>query len=165
MRSYEERAKDFIQEIFPYFTQMNKYAVRRSVCQFNEEHHRKVIVSNGLTRIALITSDYVIKFDYNEEQVENFGGCEDELYFYAKAEREGFGYLFAKITKFTYEGQNFYIMPRIHGIGKTNDDAWWHMEQTEEDWCTDNGLYDLHCHNYGWRDGHVCIFDYGAQSV
>lgn len=164
MRNYEERAKDFIQEIYPYLESRTISATIRGVAKFNFEHHRKVVVKHGIARTALITSDYVIKFDTQNGQADRFGGCEDEIEFYNRAEQDGFGYLFAKVTKYTYNHYNFYIMPRIHGIGKYQyKDAWDFMTNKEYSWCYNNDLYDLHCYNYGFRDGHVCIIDYGAH--
>lgn len=161
---YETRAKRFIEQIFPEIEDFTDYeVVEQNVYSFNSKHNRHVIMDHGLTRIALITSDYVVKFDYDEYQVKRFGGCEEEIKFYELAERDGFEYLFAKITRFQYQGHYFYIMPRIEDIEKTDYDAWEYMNDEECDWCTDHGLFDLHCKNYGWRDGRVCIIDYGAH--
>jgi hypothetical protein len=163
MRSYEERAKDFIKEIFPYIAKnmQSPWYVREGVNKFNKKRSRNVKMRAGCARIALLTSDYVVKFDYDYEEVESIGGCANEAYMYDIAEREGFAYLFAKTTHVTYQNHDFYIMPLIEGVDDCNGSAWHHMTITEANWCHDHSVTDLHSGNYGFRDGHVCIFDYG----
>ena len=165
MRSYEERAKDFIKEVFPYIEYcMLPRDAKEAIQTFNATKHRKVIVSSGIARIALITSDYVVKYDYNPDEVAYVGGCEEEMRLYAIAKEEGFSYLFAEITRYEYCGRYFYIMPRIYGI---NPDSYYYandfMTQEEIDWCDEHDLSDLHCNNYGFRKGHVCIIDYACN--
>ena len=161
---YITRAKKFVQEIYPLIKNCrNEWDYAESVDEFNALKHRKVIFNHGLTRVALITSDYVVKFDWNQYQVETWGGCEDEISLYEEAEADGFAYLFAKITRYEYNNSRFYIMPRIHGIGRTFDDAWEYMTEREYNWCEDHGVHDLHNHNYGWRDDQICIIDYAAH--
>ena len=166
MRSYVERAKDFIQEIFPYLDgeMLDPYEVSDCVEIFNEERHRKVIMRHGIARIALITSDYVVKYDFDEEECECVGGCKAEVALYAEAVKDGFAYLFAEITHYAYKGHDFYIMPRIRGI---NGDSWSHADEfmTDEEnaWCDKYSLSDLHCNNYGFRNGKVCIVDYACH--
>lgn len=161
---YEVRAQKFIQELFPYLINCSAcYEFEGAVLNFMIDHpRRKISFDHGMTRVAFMTSDYVVKIDYSEENIAKFGGGEKEIEFYEMAEREGFDYLFAKISRYEYQGMTFYIMPRIRGIEKHWDDAWWYMTQEESDWCTDHHLYDLHSKNYGWRNGKVCIIDYGA---
>jgi hypothetical protein len=164
MSSYEVRAIRFIQQIFSYIADCHTVrSYRDAVLAFNLKHNRKVICNNGMTRVALITSDYVVKIDYCPENVERWGGGEQEVEFYQMASSEGYGYLFAKITPYHYKGHTFYIMPRVHGIGRKFDDADTYMTEEESDWCWEHDLYDLHNQNYGWKDGHVVIIDYGAN--
>lgn len=162
--TYEERAKKFIAQIYPLLKNAyNSHSSREAVVNsFNHWYHRNVKYAHGLTRYALITSDYVVKVDYDAHYVERYGGCEKELQFYAQAEADGFSYMFAKITLYQYEGVNFYIMPRIHGIGRHEYDADEYMTPEEYDWCLDHNLSDLHNGNYGWKDGHIVIIDYAA---
>lgn len=168
MRNYEERAKDFIKAIFPYISDFTDvYSVCDDVDTFNYDHNRKVRVNHGCARIALITSDYVVKFDFDEEEVEYVGGCDNEMELYAQAEADGFAYLFAKITEFAYNGRNFYIMPRIRGISEERNWKWFgdhFMTEEENAWCERHNLTDLHCNNYGFRNGHICIVDYGCRN-
>lgn len=167
---YITRAKNFIKQIYPMILadkNQGKYDYLEELMEgvelFNYQYHRKVIFNHGLTRVAFITSDYVVKFDYDDNQADIWGGCEDELGIYEQAEKDGFGYLFAKTTPYEYGQIRFYIMPRIKGIEKHFDDAWEFMTEEEEDWCLRHRLYDLHNQNYGWVKGRICIFDYAAH--
>lgn len=164
MRTYEERAKDFIKEAFPYLSGMNPSAVEEDMAIFNRANSRHVAVRHGIARIALITSDYVVKYDYDEDEVESVGGGEAEVRLYAHAMKEGFAYLFAKVTRYEYQGRKFYIMPRVRGIGR---DGWNYAEdymtEEEKDFCDRHDLCDLHCNNYGFRNGKVCIVDYACR--
>ena len=166
MRSYIERAKDFVRQIYPFIecAEFGMHEMIEQVELFNEQYNRKVVLRHGIARVALITSDYVVKYDYDPEEVSYVGGGEAEVAFYAIAKREGFAYLFAEITRFEYCGHLFYIMPRIRGI---NSDSWFHadhyMTQEEIDWCDRHRLSDLHCNNYGFRKGKVCIIDYACS--
>lgn len=164
MRSYEERAKDFIKEIYPLIENDNwwiDYAI--SVDVFNKNNNRKVLCFHGAARVALITSDYVVKIEYDENEVEDIGGCENEVELYEYAKREGFAYLFAAITPFQYKDRIFYIMPRIRNVGKYEEYADAYMTDDEIAFCDKYGVTDLHRNNYGMRNGHVCIVDYACR--
>ncbi len=160
MRNYEERAKDFIHQIFPYLVDCTHHEDREwAVTSFNMDYKRKVKYAHGISRYALITSDYVVKVDYATTR---WGDSEDEMEVYQEALADGFEYLFAKISRYTYNGCTFYIMPRIYGIGKYIYDADEYLTPSENDWVSDH-VCDLHNENYGWKNGHVVIFDYAAR--
>ena len=163
--NYEVRAQKFIQKIFPYIEEdmFNPYSVELAMDEFNERFHRNIKVHYGDARIAIITSDYVVKFDYDDETVEEIGGCENEVELYEQAVKDGFDYLFAKTSRYNYEGYSFYIMPRIYHIGEYRNlyhRANYYMTDKEKEWCEEHKLTDLHCNNYGFRKGKVCIVDY-----
>lgn len=161
MRSYEERAKDFLKRVYPIISQYltDPYKVEECMDKFNEKNNRDVVVGWGSARVALITSDYVIKWEYDADEVDFIGGFEDELNLYEEAKEDGFAYLFAEITPFEYRDFPFYIMPRIKGAEYAT--AWSYMTEKEKTWCRSHRLDDLHSGNFVFRDGHVCIFDYG----
>ena len=166
MRSYEERAKDFLKRVYPIISQYltDPFKVEDCMDKFNEKYNRDVVVCWGSARVALITSDYVIKWEYDTEEVDSIGGFEDELDLYEKAKKDGFAYLFAEITPFEYKDFPFYIMPRIERMDNEYGDydtAWDCMTREESDWCREHHLQDLHEGNFGERNGHICIFDYG----
>lgn len=161
--TYEVRAQKFIQRIAAYLQGAETIQdFDWAVCAYNHDHHTSVRLSHGMTRVALITSDYVVKIDWSPESIKTFGGCEKEMALYAEAEADGFAHLFAKITPFQYDGMTFYIMPLIRGIGRTSQDAWEYMTVEESDWCSNHNMYDLHYLNYGWKKDHIVLIDYGA---
>lgn len=164
MRSYIERAKDFIEQVYPYISECyNPWDMRNLIKNFNKTFDRKVIVSNGLSRIALITSDYVVKFDYDLDEVDNIGGCNNEVELYKTAKREGFAYMFAEITPYFYHNRMFYIMPRIRGIGSGRMYAENYMDYPERHFCERYHITDLHSNNYGFRNNKICLVDYACH--
>ena len=163
--SYEVRAQKFIREIFPFICGCEECEdYEFGMYNYLIEHPRRnVIFDHGMTRVVFITSDYVVKIDYSEKNIARFGGGEKEILFYETAENEGFGYLFAKISRYIYKGHTFYIMPRVNGISEDRwEDAWWYMTDEENQWCSQHGLFDLHAKNYGLVNGKVKIIDYGC---
>ena len=163
--SYEVRAQKFIQKVFPSIEDImnDPYEVEEVMQMFNHLNHRKVRVCFGDARIALITSDYVIKYTYDFECEEEIGGGDNEVELYAQAVKDGFEHLFAKVTRYNYKNISFYIMPRIEHIGEYRNlyhHADYYMADEEKDWCEEHHLTDLHCNNYGFRNGKVCIVDY-----
>lgn len=165
MRNYIERAKDFIKQVYPYICEcIHPWETGDRISEFNAEFNRKVVVKSGLARIALITSDYVVKYNYDPEEVRYIGGCENEMEIYAEAEREGVASLFAKITEFVYNGRHFYIMPRVRGIGSKKWYAEHYMTEDERLFCRKHRITDLHEYNYGFVRGHVCLVDYACHT-
>lgn len=163
--TYEIRAQKFIRAIAPYFVDCeNLFDFQHAIFDFMMDHPRRHIhYDHGMTRFAIITSDYVVKIDYSPENIKRFGGGEQEIAFYQMAEREGMAHLFAKISRYDFNGRRFYIMPKVTGIDEDRwEDAWYYMTAEECEWCEDHNLYDLHCKNYGIMNGKVKIFDYGA---
>lgn len=161
---YIVRAMKFIAAIAPYIEGCcDKWDYFRAVERFNHDHHRNVKVSNGATRVALITADYVIKFNYGD-RTRLFGGCRDEVRLYKQAEKDGYEYLFAKITAKVYNHKTYYIMPLVRGIGKYEDtEVTDFLRFDEVCWIRDHRLFDLHEYNYGFKNGRPIIIDYAAQ--
>lgn len=162
--SYEVRAQKFIQMLYPYIYNCRTYRdYERAVVAFNITYGRKVQMFHGATRISFVTSDYVVKINFEREDysLDRFGGCEEEIEVYEKAKKDGFEYLFAKIIRYHYH-INFYIMPRVYNIGKYDDDAYYHVSDEEFEWLYEH-VADLHCGNYGWKNGKIIIFDYAAD--
>jgi len=168
--AYYLRAQKFIAQIFPYIDGCgdnceNEYeyrdALRNAIKRFLRDHpNRKIDTKYGISRVALVTSDYVVKIDYNFES--DFGTSTDEIEAYKFARRSGYGKYFAEIMRYTFGGLDFYIMPRVRGIGRKEGDAWEYVPEDVSDFLNEY-FYDLHNHNYGWCDNHVVIFDYAAR--
>lgn len=162
MRSYIERAKDFIGQVFPYIQGLeDPWDVSDCIDHFNMVFNRKVSVQHGSARIALITSDYVIKYTWDFDEATTIGDGAVEVSIYSIAKKEGFDYLFAEITPFEYNGITFYIMPRISGVGKAKYcGAYRYMNEEERKFCDSIHLTDLHKNNFGFRNKKICIIDY-----
>lgn len=162
--SYEVRASKFVKLIAPFLCECNRVGeYMNAVEKFNIRYNRHVIVRFGLSRVALITSDYVIKIDYADTA---WGGCEKEYNNYQDAKRDGFGYLFAPITPVIVMGRVFWIMPRIRCIGgryNNDNDVYEYLTTEENDYLWDNEFGDLHSENYGWKNGHPVIVDYACR--
>ena len=166
MRTYVERAKYFIQQVDSFLSEGDLFSVEHEINAFNRFNHRSVRVRSGATRIALLTSDYVIKFDRAdacEYTVETFGNCEREYNFYQFAERSGFGYLFAPVTKVKGYHRNYYIMPFVRGIGRGDEYIGAYLNDDEVEFVEDY-LFDIYEYNYGFKNHKPCIIDYAACS-
>ena len=164
MKYYVIRARQFAALIYPFIR--NCVTVDDFECAveaFNATYHRNVRMAHGQTRIALITSDYVLKIDYGTRQ-RMWGGCEEECRGYQMAFNDGYGYLFAPISRVMVNEKVYYIMPKITRIGETYngyDDAYEKVNYEESNYLL-NHFHDLHCRNYGWKDGHPVIVDYAC---
>ena len=88
--------------------------LRHFVKKYNAAHSTDITIRGGMARKVLIGRDFVIKLDWDEENVFCYGGCEDEVKLYKIAKEEGFAHLFAEITHITINEYNFYIMPRLN---------------------------------------------------
>lgn len=129
---------------------------------YNEHHSRQLKWAHGVSRIAVIRSDYVIKF--NMEPQDGFedgraGDCMSEEAMYERAVADGFEYLLAKTTVHTVEGHTFSIMPRVNSVNNYNRNWWNYCTDEEQAWLNDN-INDLHEGNLGYRHGKVCVIDY-----
>lgn len=164
---YRVRACHFLETIYPILNGHwgSPTTCKRILNTYNIRHSRRILVGAGVARIAIVTSDYVIKFDYCKSEVERVGGCESEVKFYQFAKQKGFEYMFAEITPFEYMDRTFYIMPRVNGImreeGRYAEEFFYGAERDFLDYY----LNDLHDENYGWLNGSPVIFDYACNRL
>ena len=129
---------------------------------YNDTHSRKLTTSHGVSRFAVIRSDYVIKFDMvptGRFSDGSAGNCHTEEAVYARAVADGMDHLLAKTTVVEMEGHTISIMPRIGHVG--DDDRYYgdYCTQEEYQWLWEN-VNDLHEGNLGYRHGKVCVIDY-----
>lgn len=162
---YRTRAFHFLKSIFPYIQNnlFSDWDISRAVKLYVSDHpSRRVSFEEGSARFALITSDYVIKWDYDAECVAEIGGCEREAEVYKMACDAGYEYLFAETTLITYCGYTFSIMPRIKAIGpKCHKYTLKEMLSYDElNWIKSIGLIDFHDWNWGIRHNQPVIVDY-----
>lgn len=166
MRTYVERAEDFIKELLEYKgknTFQKDYGIRGTVGKYQTVHpRRRIEVSSGAARTAIITSDYVIKIDTGRPDM--YGGCEQEMKFYDYACDCGMEYLLAKPTLFKYKRMKFYIYPRakVHASMKRSRN--WYGELTYNEQSFVEEICDLHEGNVGFLHGKLCIIDYAMNN-
>ena len=162
---YEVRAKKFIQDFAPYLKGIrlshgNKYKVYDAVRRFNVDKKRNVKVASGASRIALITSDYVIKLDLGTTWA---GNCKSEMLEYLSAQQRGFEHLLAKITHYKYKNRNFYIMPKAtvaeNLTFRTQRKLFDSLSDEEREYLREN-IQDIHNANWGSLNGKFIVIDY-----
>ena len=117
--NYVVRAIKFMESFVPYMRQYP--TVEMAVRVFNVEKHRKVQCCHGAVRRVLVTSDYVVKWDYDHQNSKCFGGCRDEYKRYKKVKDSDYAYLFAEITPIKVKGRTYYVMPRVERLGADSD--------------------------------------------
>ena len=160
---YRVRARRFIISVLPYIedcmTDIDE--VQERIGEYNRDRSRKVEVIWGSARIALITSDYVVKWDYDDDCADELGGCYDEWLGYMQAKKEGFAYLLAETSLIVVDGHTFSIMPRIRAIGPKCHcgDIINYLTPEEYVWITKFNA-DIHHWNWGIRHGKACVIDY-----
>ena len=82
-----------------------------------------------------------------------------------KVVEEGFGYLFAETTPFTFNQYHFCIMPRIKGKTYCGWNGIYDFLTDEEADFIDDHFYDLHNENWKLVNGNPIIFDYAANNL
>ena len=162
---YEVRAKAFIKEFAPYLkgirvTRSNSYRIYDAVRRFNVDKKRNVKVASGASRIALITSDYVVKLDFGTTWA---GNSKTEMLGYQQAQKDGYEYLLAKISLYKCCNRSFFIMPRAR-VAETltwrgQKRLWDKLTEDERSYIRDN-FEDLHENNWGSLNGKLILIDY-----
>ena len=166
--TYEVRAMKFARILARMFEGCEtledfEWAIR----MYNNAHSRKLNYAHGVSRVAIIRADYVIKFDMiPQESFEDgrAGNCNSEEEIYERACEDGFEYLLAKTSVHTIEDLTFSIMPRVDHVGEWRRN--WYDTCTEEEieWL-ENNVCDLHEGNIGYRHGKVCVIDYAWDAT
>lgn len=162
--NYIMRATKFMEAFYPY---MRKYEIRQAIRLFNEKNHRMVRLCKGAVRYVLVTSDYVIKWDYNKQNSKCFGGCREEYHKYQEVKNDYFGYLFAEITPIKVKHRIFYVMPRVESLGIDHnqyiDEV---LEEEEIHYLYEEAcIGDIHDENWGYINGQPVIIDYACGSL
>ena len=162
---YEVRAKAFIKEFAHYLkgirvTRSNSYKIYDAVRRFNDDKKRNVKVASGASRIALITSDYVVKLDFGTTWA---GNSKTEMLGYQQAQKDGYEYLLAKISLYKCCNRSFFIMPRAR-VAETltwrgQKRLWDKLTEDERRYIHDN-FEDLHENNWGSLNGKLILIDY-----
>lgn len=161
--NYEVRAMKFAHTLVKLFDGcIDLGHFEDAIEMYNMTHTRQLKYANGVSRIAIIRSDYVIKFDYRPDHCwedGRAGNCTSEAEIYARAIRDGYEYLLAKTTVCTINGLTFSIMPKINDVGDWHRDWRNYCTADEKEWLSEN-LNDLHSGNVGYKNNKVCVIDY-----
>lgn len=165
--NYEARATRFIEstlvKLFDGCTDF--YDFKYALKHYNANHKRTLNWAHGVSRIAIIRNDYVVKVDYRPTgrwANGRAGNCESELEVYMQAVADGMEHLLAKTTVLHMNGLTFSIMPRINGIDDWSRDWTDHCTIEERIWLNDH-VHDLHDGNVGYRRNKVCVVDYAWE--
>lgn len=162
-KTYEERGMKFakfLAKLFQDCVYLRDFEY--VLTKYNYTHSRKLQWAHGVSRIAIMRADYVIKFDF--QPVGRWangqaGDCYSEEEVYDMAVADGMEYLFAKTTVNAEYGKTFSIMPRINGVNDYNKNWWNYCTHDECEWLEEH-VHDLHDGNVGYRHGKVCVIDY-----
>ena len=137
-KDYEARATRFIErtlvKMFDGCVSFRDFEY--AIYSYNDSHRRALNWAHGVSRIAIIRSDYVVKVDYQP--------------------------MLAKTTVLHMNGLTFSIMPRINGIDDWSRDWTDHCTIEERIWLNDH-VHDLHDGNVGYRRNKVCVVDYAWE--
>ena len=158
---YKVRAEKFAHVLVKLFASCRfledfEYAVH----QYNNTHRYPLRIAHGISRIAIIHSDYVIKFHRREDFQGWAGDNISERRMYEKAVDDGYDYLLAEINLVNVDGVQVAIMPRIYGIDST-DDYEDYLTWDEQEW-VENNIGDIHSKNFGIRNNNICFVDYAS---
>ena len=156
MSTYEERGTKFakfLAELFANCYELEDF--EEVISAYNKTHKNRLKYRHGVSRIAILRSDYVIKFNYGDEDFA--GDCVSEARVYAKAVEAGMEHLLAKTTVLYLNGLICSVMPRIKGVGSHR--GWNNLTLREKAWLGAN-INDLHRNNYGYKNRKICVVDY-----
>lgn len=161
---YKVRAEKFAHVLVKLFADCEDLGdFYEAVEEYNDTHRNcNMLCDHGISRIAIIRSDYVIKF--HRRGADFYSGAGDnysERRVYEKAVKAGYAYLLAETTLKNIDGVDVAIMPRIKGVGSTS--LYGYATAKEIQWLWDN-IGDLHANNYGRRDGKICVIDYAWEA-
>ena len=131
----------------------------QAVSEYKRSHRCAMKIDNGVSRVAIMRSDYVIKFHRRQDFRDFAGDSYSERKVYEKAVADGYAYLLAETTLINVDGVEVAIMPRIRHVGNTS--LWDCTTPKERAWIREN-IDDLHSGNFGRRGNKICIVDYAC---
>lgn len=161
--TYQMRAYRYLQTMFGFVHDWTNFyslqeALRETYFCIGEE----ATLENGSSRRVIVGEDFVIKWDYDDEAVEEIGGCEDEFRKYKISLSSGYAYLLAPIFRLYYRGRFFFVMPRADGVG-SGEDIFAYLSDEEADWLMAH-VGDLHSWNWGMLNGKPIVIDYACRA-
>ena len=164
---YESRARKFAHILITLFAgcvDLNDFVF--AIQEYNATHSRPLVYAHGVSRIAIIRSDYVIKFNIRPSgfwKDGRAGSISSEARVYEQAVADGMEHLLAKVTVDKENDRIFAIMPRIRNIGNESRNWYNYCTYEESEWL-ESHINDLHENNVGYRNGKVCVIDYAWEA-
>lgn len=160
---YKVRAEKFAHVLVKLFADCEDLGdFYEAVEEYNDTHHNcNMLCDHGISRVAIMRSDYVIKFHRRADFDSWAGDSYSERRVYEKAVEAGYAYLLAETTLKNIDGVDVAIMPRIKGVGSTS--LYDCTTPAELRWLRNN-VGDLHANNYGRRNGKICVIDYAWEA-
>lgn len=164
--TYQMKAYHYLRAMFNYvrdWTYSPDIELATNKVYFDTGEHADV--TSGSSRMVVIGKDFVIKWDYDFENIESIGGCEDEFRIYKQSLSTGYSHLLAPIYRIYHRERYFYVMPRIDRVGAEEHDYKSIEDFTTEDefnWLTHN-IGDLHSWNWGLNEyNNPIVIDYAC---
>ena len=171
MRDYELHAKAWLTKNAGILN--NLWNHRNSVMAFQKAlEDEEVFVTSGMTRIAIVGNDWVVKINKPMSPcLRHFGNCRDEVRMYKKAVQDGYSWLFCRVRAMKVEHHIYYVMEKVDTVASDEgyenhieDDFYDELGDDVIDYINDN-LFDVHSDNYGFigDSREPVIFDYAAN--
>lgn len=170
MKSYEQNAKKWILENVQILNALWEH--RESAIAFENAFRldKRVYIAYGMTRIAIVGEDFVIKINKPKTRCwEMFGNSRDEVRMYKKAVKDGYDWLFCPIRAMIIAHHTYYIMEKVDATaedegysGDIDDEFSEYLGEEVIDYIKEN-VFDIHSANFGFIDNEPIIFDYAAN--
>ena len=159
--NYLDKAKETLELIYPYIKDARllkdfDYAIRMA----NALYDLHLTVHSGCSRVAICGRTFVIKVDYDKDNVREIGGCLKEYNFYNKIKDTDVAKILCPIDRIKMPARYYYIMPRASQIGEHYSHEFTRVQRK----CAEKyGLADLHRGNLGVYKKHLVIIDYAYR--
>ena len=164
--TYQMRAYFYIKAMFEY---VNNWRDLDDIIEATDKVFwhtgKQASVECGSARIVIVGEDFAVKWDYDFENIEEIGGCEDEFRVYKRSLSTGYAHLLAPVFRIYHRNRFFFIMPRVDRIGPEEHeykDINEFITEDEYNWLRDN-IGDLHGWNWGFIDGKPTVIDYACN--
>ena len=164
--TYQMKAYRYLRAMFGYvrdWTYWHDIEIATDKVYFDTGERAEV--TSGSSRMVVIGKDFVIKWDYDFENIESIGGCEDEFRIYKQSLSTGYSHLLAPIYRIYHRERYFYVMPRVDRVGAEEHDNKGIEDFTTADefnWLANN-IGDLHSWNWGLDEyDNPIVIDYAC---
>lgn len=158
---YKDNAREFLKEFVPILEKTMGFGSAVRAYNYGKIKAHQVSMNCGATRVAILGSDFVVKFDYGDRfNIREFGGCATEYRFYRSTLAHDKSYLpcLMEMSKIKVYNHYYYIMPKATRVGNTS----YRRFSAEERRWLNNRVWDLHKGNLGVFNGRAVVIDYAC---